>query len=143
MRLKQVSLVVLVFLCISFMLYAQPCIDASGQTKAFNLAPGAKAAWNNTISGISHQPLHESKNQSGISVCKIIAGNNTFNLPTIKTGSIVNISIFSIAGKKMGVVTTTGQNSGELKRTLPQGIYLARIEVKGEWIISSRFVVGR
>jgi hypothetical protein len=42
-------LLIIVFPCI---LYADTCFVASGQTVAFTLSAGAKASWNNTISGI-------------------------------------------------------------------------------------------
>jgi hypothetical protein len=67
----------LVLLVFPFVLFAQPCIVASGQTVAFTLSAGAKASWNNPIVGI-RQGRSVSKNGTSFSVYQLSNGTVAF-----------------------------------------------------------------
>jgi hypothetical protein len=132
----------LVLLVFPFVLFAQPCIVASGQTVAFTLSAGAKASWNNPITGI-RQGRSVSKNGTSFSVYQLSNGAIVFKTSGAKNDVPLNISLFSLEGRKISSIATNGRTTGEIVKKLVPGIYLARYEAKGIILKTILFSAGR
>jgi hypothetical protein len=131
----------LMIFVLPFMLYADTCIVASGQTRPFTLTPGAKAAWNKPISGV-HQRNVQSLNGGSFSVYQLPDGAIGFKTPGIKNDALLKISLFSVSGRKISAAEMDGRTSGVFAKKLVPGIYLARLDADGI-IKTTRFMVGR
>jgi hypothetical protein len=142
MRKIRIKIAFLVFLILPYIVYGQGCLDTSGQTISFTLAPGAKASWNNSIAGILQQPTKLS-NTSWFLMYKFVEGKILFKVPTFENALAVSISLFRINGKKILNVNMTGRNIGEFNAKLANGIYYARLYVNNKFMGSFRILVGR
>jgi hypothetical protein len=142
MRRIYAKIAFLVFMVLPYIVYGQACVDTSGQTVSFTLAAGAKASWNSSIAGVLQQRI-ELRNANAFSVHKVADGRIMFDISSFGKASLVNISLFAINGKQIGIVNMAGRDIGEFNAKLSNGIYFARLEVNGKNISALRILVGR
>jgi hypothetical protein len=124
------------------MLYAQTCLQASGQTKAFTLAAGANASWNNPVS-LDKKWLPAAGSSLSLRVYQSASGTIVYNVGGLKKQIPGMISIYSVNGKRIAVAAMDNLAAGELDRHLAPGIYFARLEAGGQCLHTTRFLVGR
>jgi hypothetical protein len=132
----------LFILVFPWLLYADTCYVASGQTVAFTLSAGVKASWNNTVSGV-RQRSSQSRIGTAFSVYQLSNGNIAFKTPNFKNDVHFKVLLFSVNGRKIDAVEMDGQARGEFNKNLIPGIYLARLEVDGILLKTTRFLLGR
>jgi hypothetical protein len=132
----------LLLFVLPFVLYADTCFVASGQTVAFTLSAGAKASWNNTVSGV-RQRSSQSTIGTSFSVYQLSNGNIAFKTPDFKNDGHFKITLFSVNGRKIDAVEMDGKARGEFNKNFMPGIYLARLEADGILLKTTRFLVGR
>jgi len=136
-----VKIVSLVFIILPCIIYGQACIVTSAQTSAFNLAPGAKAPWNNSKADVLPQHF-EQRNSNRFIVYKVVDGKILFKTSMVEIAS--SISLFSVNGKRIATMNlTNNKTNGEFNIKLANGIYYARLEVNGNYASAFRILVGR
>jgi hypothetical protein len=133
----------LLVIILPFVLYADTCVVASGQTVAFNLSAGSKASWNNPTTGGVRQIPALSKKGISFSVYQLSNGNIAFKALGLKNDAPSTMSLFCVNGRKIGTLTMNDRTSGEFRTKLVPGIYFARLEVNETILKTSRFMVGR
>ena len=130
----------LLMACFPIFLYAQAYFEASGQTVAFNLTSGAKAAWNSTVA-IEHQ-------QVGLPAVPVMAvypnpTNTAVTIAVKGTSEKAMVSIYNVAGKKVRSLAFTHKASATISTGLGNGLYFARLMVNGRTVQTTRFLVVR
>jgi hypothetical protein len=133
--------VFLLTILVPCILFAQSCSNASGQTMAFTLSPGAKAAWNAATNGV-RQSTTQSKTGFSFSAFQASAGRIVMRTSALKIERPLMISIYSVSGSKRGALGITG-TTAEFNLHLVPGVYFARLEADGVCLGSTRFLVGR
>jgi hypothetical protein len=132
-------LIVIVPPCI---LFAQTCLNVSGQTVAFTLSPGSKATWNTSNAGVA-QVEAGVKQQISFSVYRLPAGTIAFSIRKINSAKPVAVAFYSVDGRQMGKVALLNRTNGEFHKKLSPGIYFARLDINGVNVKTARFLVGR
>jgi len=133
----------LIFILISALylsVAAQNYIEKTGQTVVFNLEPGSKAAWNNTIS--AEKPAVTSLVQKKIAVFPN-PGSNTISVRVSRGTGNASVSIIDITGKiiqTLPVDATTDIVSG---LSFPNGVYFARLSANNKAQETVRFLIVR
>ncbi|OGJ87667.1 MAG: hypothetical protein A2268_04495 [Candidatus Raymondbacteria bacterium RifOxyA12_full_50_37] len=131
----------LFLLCIvPALLWAQNYYEASGQSRAFTLAAGQKAEWNNTTT-------------VGETAQLIAQGPLTFSVYPNPSNGRVSLSLSGLANGKVSIYAVNGVKVSSLpiragsavmpSMVLPNGIYFARLESVGKTILTKRFLVVR
>jgi hypothetical protein len=121
----------------SFQVFSQQYIEASGQTKSFDLKAGAKAGWDNTVSGIrlapgtsSFRPFIAFINQRNM----IIEG-------AIPAGS--SCMLYSLSGQLCARLALTPNNTFILPYNLNSSYYIARIKTSSSVLSTITFLAAR
>ena len=132
--------VLLILSLLPALLFSQSYFEASGQTAAFTLAVGSTAGWNAGGTGnqahaaINIQPsLAVYPNPSRGSVCLQVKGS----------GEGAMVAIYNVAGKKIQTLDFTKRSAATVSAGLSNGIYFARLRVKGRTEQTTRFLVVR
>jgi hypothetical protein len=123
-------------------LFAQPCSSVSGQTVAFTLSPGAKAAWNSTLTPNRLQ-VFGAKVGFSFSAYQLSNGRIAFKTSNPGNENPSKISLYSVDGRKIGSITIDGQTKPEFNKQVVPGVYFARLEKNGSIVRTSRFLVGK
>jgi hypothetical protein len=142
MNSKRIPANFLFVMVLTWLLHADTCTVASGQTVAFTLSAGAKASWNSTKSGV-RQWQSPSRNGTSFSVYQVSNGIVTFRALGFRNDISSKISLFSVNGRKMWAAEMNGRTTGIFTSKLIPGIYFARFEVDGACMKTVRFLVGR
>lgn len=128
----------LVFLCLPCLAAAQSC--SQGQTMAFSLAAGVKAAWNPSV-GVIHQDATAFLSQKQ---CELTSnqGGASITWSANSAGFGLALSIYSIAGSRLKRFELAGVR-GMVTPHLANGYYLVRLERGVAPLVSSSLVVER
>jgi hypothetical protein len=122
-----------------FLVFSQQYIEASGQTKSFDLKAGAKAGWDNTASGIRLAP-GATGFRSFISITKQFQRNLAIE-GAIPAGS--SCALYSLNGHLCARLVLTPNNTFILPNNLNAGYYIARIKTPSSVLSSITFLATR
>jgi hypothetical protein len=122
---------------------AQEYVEASGQTVVFNLAAGAKAAWNPQGSPVIHQAFPPQL--SAISSMKIQSiGTSTKFIITKNAAMGAQLKLFDIRGQlKDEFILDKSSEQITLPKRYSAGRYLARLTSGASTIVTQSFTVVR
>lgn len=141
MRKGLLQAILLVLITLPRVINAQICSTYTGQTVAFTLAAGAKAAWDQGSTVVLQRQVQWQKGSS-FSVHQSSTGDIVFKIAGFSMAVNVRISLFTIDGRCVETAAMHGQTSGTFCKTLPPGIYLARCEADGAIVRTARFIAG-
>jgi len=119
---------------------AQVYYSAYGQTVPFTLTAGAKAAWHEGIA-VETSPS-ALLNLPSMSIYPIPSSGCPRIVVSGAKGSVI-VSIYNVAGKKIRALDFSGGKGAALVKTMPNGIYFARMAVNGQIKQTTRFLVVR
>ena len=131
----------LVQMILPFAAYSQECIEFSGQTVAFTLSAGAKAAWDKDATGLKNRC--QSEKRISFWVDQSLSGKVRFKFTGQRIAGNLSISLYTLDGRWIGAAAMQSRTSGAFSRVLLPGIYVARCEAGGTVIQTVRFVVRR
>jgi|GEM_PF-894888 hypothetical protein len=121
-------------------LFAQNCLESSGQTKAFTFAPGAKAAWDHSSVSVKNHAL--AGKSASISIRQASTTEIAFAVHGMHTPVRAAISIYSMDGKKVCTVTVDDQSKALFNKRLAKGVYRAQLEADGKVLKTTMFLAG-
>jgi hypothetical protein len=122
----------LLFLClIPAAVWAQQYYQASGQTQVFTLTAGAKAGSSAVLPG--------SRIARSVKPHMLVTTQNGVHISILCVQGQSRISIYNLAGKRVQSAEITGASSFALRSDISNGVYVARLEVNGRLVQSTRF----
>lgn len=142
MRKRAAAAILFVLATLPSVIYGQPCAVDSGQTVAFTLAAGARAAWDQSSMAVLQRQVQWQK-VSSFSAHQSSAGDIVFHVTGVSSAATVRISLYTINGRRVGTTAMSGRTIGAFGRKLPPGIYLACCEADGTIVRTVRFIAGR
>ena len=126
----------LFFIClIPAALWSQQYYQASGQTQVFTLTAGAKAG--------PSAVLPRSQIARSIMPHMLVTTQNGVHISILGVQGQGRVSIYNLAGKRVQSAETAGASSLTLRTDISNGVYIARLEVNGRLVQSTRFWKAR
>jgi hypothetical protein len=122
----------LFFLClIPAAVWSQQYYQASGQTRLFTLAAGAKAG--------PSAVLPRSQIAHSVTPHMLVTTQNGVHISILGVQGQGRISIYNLMGKRVQSAETAGALSLTLRTDISNGVYFARLEVNGRLVQTTRF----
>ena len=122
----------LLFLClIPAALWSQQYYQASGQTQVFTLTAGAKAGPSAVLPG--------NRVARSVKPHMLVTTQNGVHISILGVQGQSRISIYNLAGKRVQSAETADASSLTLRSDISNGVYIARLEVNGRLVQTTRF----
>jgi hypothetical protein len=141
-RFKRICAVLLLPALIGAQALPAAYYEASGQTKPFILAAGARADWDN--SGMTN--ISARKNVPSMRMMNIFPNPSSGNLKVSirKTVGTALVTILDVSGKKIhSAVLSQDRNELTLPKHMSNGVYVASLHMNGRVLQKTRFLVMR
>lgn len=127
----------LILALVPALLCAQVYIEAIGQTLPFTLAAGNHSNWDPTVANEKDLSLHLA------APAMTLYPNPARSAIVITVQGKGTVDLFTVAGKKVRSLAFAGGKTSVTANNLANGVYFARLSMKGRAVHTSRFLVVR